>query len=81
MTASKPPSTLSFELSSANSPQFGPRLGRATLRRHGEQAEISIDTPALISSTSRGVVPHLTRDHYTAAGDALSWVHVPFESL
>ncbi|KAH8112424.1 tRNA-guanine(15) transglycosylase-like protein [Phellopilus nigrolimitatus] len=39
-----------------------------------------ISTPGFITSTSRGVVPHLTRDHVEAT-DAVKWVHVPFETF
>lgn len=81
MAHPRPFSTLSFELANPGVPQLGPRLGKLTLRRDDGQPAITMDTPNIMACTSRGVVPHLTRDHYVAAGDALSWVHVPFESL
>ncbi|KLO13384.1 hypothetical protein SCHPADRAFT_828081 [Schizopora paradoxa] len=41
---------------------------------------IEIDTPAALTWTSRGIVPHLTRDH-VAQSTSAGWVHVPFESF
>ncbi|KAG6379615.1 hypothetical protein JVT61DRAFT_10124 [Boletus reticuloceps] len=41
---------------------------------------ITMDTPNILVGTSRGVVPHLSRDH-THGSDAIQWLHVPFESL
>lgn len=59
--------------------RIGPRLGALTLRRP-DGDEIKLHTPGLICWTSRGVVPHLTRDHVLKS-DAVKWVHVPFETL
>lgn len=58
---------------------YGPRLGRAAVKK-ASGSEIKIDTPGLLASTSRGVVPHLTQDHIGRT-DAVKWVHVPFETL
>ncbi|KAI5118130.1 hypothetical protein M0805_008037 [Coniferiporia weirii] len=58
---------------------FSPRLGKFTLKKTSGN-EIHIDTPGLITSTSRGTVPHLTRDHVENTG-AIKWVHVPFETF
>ncbi|KAK7039016.1 hypothetical protein VNI00_010408 [Paramarasmius palmivorus] len=68
---------LSFELSPAasNPSKFGPRLGQLTYKN-----AISLPTPNLIAPTSRGVVPHLSRDNLLRTR-SLSWVHVPFESF
>ncbi|KAH7924918.1 hypothetical protein BV22DRAFT_1065892 [Leucogyrophana mollusca] len=41
---------------------------------------IDLDTPNFLSTTSRGVVPHLSRDHCNSMS-ALRWVHIPFESF
>jgi len=72
-------STLRFHIQSAPS-TFSPRLGTVALSRLSENTSIEVPTPGLITSTSRGVVPHLSGDH-TALSEAISWVHVPFESL
>ncbi|KAF5384379.1 hypothetical protein D9615_003133 [Tricholomella constricta] len=53
---------------------FGPRLGTLVVR------SITLDTPTLLTSTSRGVIPHLSRDHVRKS-PALAWLHVPFESF
>ncbi|KAL6309181.1 tRNA-guanine(15) transglycosylase-like protein [Sparassis latifolia] len=37
-------------------------------------------TPGLIAATSRGVVPHLSRDHVKSTA-AIRWVHIPFETF
>ncbi|KAH9064592.1 tRNA-guanine(15) transglycosylase-like protein [Lactarius vividus] len=59
---------------------FSPRLGSLSVHRASENTTISVSTPGLITSTSRGVVPHLSSDH-TRISDAIRWVHVPFESF
>ncbi|KAJ7502767.1 tRNA-guanine(15) transglycosylase-like protein [Mycena galericulata] len=64
--------SLSFSLAPCS--RLGPRTGTVTLR------SVSISTPALIAATSRGVVPHLSRDQYKRT-EALRWVHVPFETF
>ncbi|KAF8122556.1 hypothetical protein EV363DRAFT_1182359 [Boletus edulis] len=72
-------------------PKFGPRVGRVTLTRDGAgdaststagtgRMLITMDTPNILVGTSRGVVPHLSRDH-THGSDAIQWLHVPFESF
>ena len=71
--------TLRFHIQSTPS-TFSPRLGTVALSRPSENTSIELPTPGLITSTSRGVVPHLSGDH-TALSDAIRWVHVPFESL
>ncbi|KAF8892620.1 tRNA-guanine(15) transglycosylase-like protein [Infundibulicybe gibba] len=72
-------SSLNFILASPVSSKFGPRLGSLIIQRpnHPDQ---KIATPGLLASTSRGVIPHLSRDHY-AATSSVQWVHVPFESF
>jgi queuine tRNA-ribosyltransferase len=72
-------STLRFHIQSAP-PTFSPRLGTVALSRLPENTPIEVPTPGLITSTSRGVVPHLSGDH-TALSESIRWVHVPFESL
>ncbi|KAF8162653.1 tRNA-guanine(15) transglycosylase-like protein, partial [Crassisporium funariophilum] len=41
---------------------------------------IHIQTPNLLTATSRGVVPHLSRDHHKLT-NAIRWVNVPFETF
>lgn len=72
-------STLRFHIQSTPA-TFSPRLGTVALTRPSENASIELPTPALITSTSRGLVPHLSGDHIRVS-DAIRWVHVPFESL
>ena len=83
--AMRPPS-LTFTLPPCV-PTFGPRVGRIVLTRDGDRASaastrmpITMATPNLFVGTSRGVVPHLSRDH-THGSDAIRWLNVPFESL
>ncbi|KAF9269539.1 hypothetical protein L218DRAFT_953157 [Marasmius fiardii PR-910] len=67
---------LSFEnLSAASSTPFGPRLGILIF-----QNGVKIPTPNLITPTSRGVVPHLSRDNVLRI-PSITWVHVPYESF
>ncbi len=70
--------SLSFSLLTPSTTRFGPRLGNILLNRN-EQSEVQIQTPNFLTSTSRGVIPHLSRDHYGSPG--ISWINVPFESL
>ena len=87
-------STLSFHFRALLSPSvsssvsagnaFGPRIGRLILARPaggaaGPAPQIEIPTPNLWITTSRGVVPHLTRDN-VARSAALTGVHLTFES-
>ncbi|GJE86974.1 Queuine tRNA-ribosyltransferase subunit [Phanerochaete sordida] len=58
---------------------FGPRLGVLSLQRE-DGSSLQIKTPGLITTTSRGVVPHLSRDH-TSLTEAVRWVQLPFESF
>lgn len=81
-------STFKFESSLA--PQsFGPRLGSLKFRRVPSNettnvpsypAEREILTPGLLTTTSRGVIPHLSRDH-AGGSNAVRWVNIPFETL
>ncbi|OAX40573.1 hypothetical protein K503DRAFT_714294 [Rhizopogon vinicolor AM-OR11-026] len=64
-------------------PQFGPRIGRLCLTQRSDRPSnhtIDIPTPNFLIGTSRGVVPHLSRDHVHSA-NAISWINVPFESF
>lgn len=88
-------STLSFHFRTLLSPivssnasagnAFGPRIGRLILARPGPAGaagpapQIEIPTPNLWITTSRGVIPHLTRDN-VARSAALTGVHLTFES-
>ena len=64
----------------SSSHKFGPRMGTVRIdRKHGTPL-IQTDTPALFTATSRGIVPHLSRDHVHLTG-AIRHIQVPFESL
>ncbi|KAF8551408.1 hypothetical protein OG21DRAFT_1445223 [Imleria badia] len=77
--------SLTFTLSPCV-PKFGPRVGRLALTRDdamgttGTRITIQMDTPNVFVGTSRGVVPHFSRDH-TNGSDAIRWLNVPFESF
>lgn len=64
--------------------QFGPRVGRLCLTRPSDSSPsnhvIDIRTPNFLIGTSRGVIPHLSRDHVHSA-NGISWINVPFESF
>lgn len=77
----KPVSSLIFlPLLPGDLPLFGPRLGEVSIARSDGSTPLAVKTPGLIAATSRGVVPHLSRDHVRIT-KAIRWVHVPFESL
>ncbi|KAH9974314.1 tRNA-guanine(15) transglycosylase-like protein [Lactifluus volemus] len=67
-------STLRFHIQHTLPPTFSPRLGTLSLQRHSDNIEI--DTPSLITCTSRGLVPHLSGDH-TRVSEAIRWLNVP----
>ncbi|KAJ3996306.1 tRNA-guanine(15) transglycosylase-like protein [Lentinula boryana] len=71
-------SSISFDLSSSdpspNDSKFGPRVAKLMIRK------ITIDTPGILACTSRGVVPHLSRDNVIRT-KGIRWIHVPFESF
>ncbi|KAL0071158.1 hypothetical protein AAF712_001718 [Marasmius tenuissimus] len=69
--------SLSFQVSSPrpSSAYFGPRLGRIAF-----QNGTDLVTPNLITPTSRGIVPHLSRDNLIRTS-SVSWLHVPYESF
>ena len=81
-----PATLLSFSLTSPNPTRYGPRIGNIILKRSRDlpddssQGHLQIPTPNLLTTTSRGVVPHISRDHYKIT-DAIIWVNVPFETL
>lgn len=63
--------------------QFGPRIGRLCLTRPSDTPSnhiINIQTPNFLIGTSRGVIPHFSRDHVHSA-NGISWINVPFESF
>ncbi|KAL4264272.1 Queuine tRNA-ribosyltransferase-like protein [Pleurotus pulmonarius] len=68
--------SISFNLASTSP---GTRVGTLTLVRPEGQT-ITIHTPGLITSTSRGVVPHLSRDHCQST-EAIRWANIPFETF
>ncbi|EJD01988.1 uncharacterized protein FOMMEDRAFT_141186 [Fomitiporia mediterranea MF3/22] len=51
-----------------------------SIKKKSNGTEIRVDSPGLIISTSRGIIPHLTQDH-VAQMNAIKWVHVPFETF
>jgi len=72
---------LNFFLTSPNPTRYGPRIGNITLKRSEDDGHhLQIPTPNLLTTTSRGVVPHLSRDHYKITNPIL-WINVPFETL
>ncbi|KAG1732727.1 tRNA-guanine(15) transglycosylase-like protein [Suillus lakei] len=63
--------------------QFGPRIGRLCLARPSDSPSnhvVDISTPNFLVGTSRGVVPHFSRDHVHSA-NCINWINVPFESF
>ncbi|PPQ68233.1 hypothetical protein CVT24_005041 [Panaeolus cyanescens] len=77
--------TFTFTLSTrSNAARFGPRIGTISLKRpipsSSSENDLQISTPSLITTTSRGVVPHLSRDHHSQTS-AIKWVNVPFETF
>ncbi|KAH9483434.1 hypothetical protein JR316_0002902 [Psilocybe cubensis] len=70
--------TLTFSLTTTS--PCGARTGTLVSRRAASEKEMRIQTPNLITSTSRGVVPHLSRDHHRESA-AIKWVNVPFENF
>ncbi|KAI0791594.1 tRNA-guanine(15) transglycosylase-like protein [Irpex lacteus] len=74
-------STLVFSLQDAESTStFTPRLGRLSLRRDDGPPVQDILTPALITATSRGIVPHLSRDN-VAITAPVAWTQLYFETF
>ncbi|KAF9552267.1 tRNA-guanine transglycosylase [Agrocybe pediades] len=76
-------SSFSFTLSSSplsSSSRFGARVGTILYRRPNFNEDIEVHTPGLLTATSRGVVPHLSRDHHRSTA-AVRWVNVPFETF
>ncbi|KAF8963764.1 tRNA-guanine(15) transglycosylase-like protein [Flammula alnicola] len=72
-------STFSFSLPSPT--RYGPRIGSIIFKRPGSTLDpVQIATPGLLTATSRGVVPHLSRDHHKLT-NAIRWLNVPFETF
>lgn len=60
---------------------FNPRLGSLTLQRNDDiKTTIKIDTPGILTTASRGLIPHLSRDHVNSTA-AVRWVNIPLETL
>ncbi|KAG6839810.1 hypothetical protein C0991_011468 [Blastosporella zonata] len=70
---------LRFSLDEPYTTSFGPRRGTVVLERPNGHT-ITLQTPVLLTGTSRGVVPHLSRDH-TRASAAIGLLHIPFETF
>ncbi|KAG9023266.1 hypothetical protein FS837_005887 [Tulasnella sp. UAMH 9824] len=83
MATSAQPATppLSFQVGGRLSGQnpFAARTGTLSIPRQ-ESSQVEVSTPNFLTLTSRGNVPHLSRDHVKKT-DAIGWVHVPFESF
>ncbi|RPD65852.1 hypothetical protein L226DRAFT_566359 [Lentinus tigrinus ALCF2SS1-7] len=60
--------------------KFGPRVGSLNLDREDGTPVIRTPTPALLTATSRGVVPHFSRDSVQITG-AIQHIQLPFESF
>jgi hypothetical protein len=68
--------------------QFSPRLGQLVVTRPGSGIDddsskgicVEINTPGFLTNTSRGVVPHLSRDHVLETS-AIRGVHITYDSL
>lgn len=71
--------TLAFTLQN-DFAQFAPRLGTLSLQRLDGTSTPEIQTPGFITASSRGVVPHLSRDHVKMT-NAIRLTNIPFESL
>ncbi len=69
-----------FALAKPATDKFGPRTGILTIERDGSGVHHQTETPALLTATSRGIVPHLSRDHLHIS-PAIQHVQLPFESL
>ncbi|KAH9901112.1 tRNA-guanine(15) transglycosylase-like protein [Cubamyces lactineus] len=65
---------------SSPTPKFGPRTGSLTIKRNGDEALHKTETPALLAATSRGIVPHLSRDHVQRTR-VIRHIQLPFESF
>ncbi|KAK7687992.1 hypothetical protein QCA50_008362 [Cerrena zonata] len=57
-----------------------PRLGTLSLQRLDGSSTPEIQTPGFITTSSRGVVPHLSRDHVRST-PSIRWTNIPFESF
>ncbi|KAK0500025.1 tRNA-guanine(15) transglycosylase-like protein [Armillaria luteobubalina] len=81
MSTSRQSCSLSFTIGQASisKSMFSPRVGIASLTRNGTD-KIDIDTPGILVTTSRGVIPHLARDQHKQCS-SVRWVHVPFETF
>ncbi|KDR82278.1 hypothetical protein GALMADRAFT_276768 [Galerina marginata CBS 339.88] len=78
---SQPSAVANFSFSLSSQTRYGPRIGTIISRRPGIGAEtIQIQTPGILTATSRGVIPHLSRDHHRRT-NAIRWVNVPFETF
>lgn len=67
-------------VASTSTSQFAPRLGTLSFKRRDGSSIPDIPTPGLITKTSRGVVPHLSRDHIELT-TPIQWTQVHFETL
>ncbi|KAI0781210.1 tRNA-guanine(15) transglycosylase-like protein [Trametes elegans] len=73
-------SSRSFFAPTSPAPKFGPRTGTFTIEREGSPIAHTTPTPNVLTATSRGIVPHLSRDHLHLS-QAIQHVQLPFESF
>ncbi|KAI0362742.1 hypothetical protein OH77DRAFT_1417024 [Trametes cingulata] len=64
----------------AHPPKFGPRTGTLTIARDEGGTVQKTHTPAILTATSRGIVPHFSRDHLHLTR-IIQHVQLPFESF
>ncbi|KAL1947553.1 hypothetical protein VTO73DRAFT_13277 [Trametes versicolor] len=69
-----------FALAKPAPDKFAPRTGILTIERGDSGGSYQTETPALLTATSRGIVPHLSRDHLYIS-QAIQHVQLPFESF
>ncbi|KAI0822619.1 tRNA-guanine(15) transglycosylase-like protein [Trametes gibbosa] len=69
-----------FTPASALSNKFGPRIGTLSIHRDDSVVPHETETPALLAASSRGIIPHLSRDHLHIS-HAIQHIQLPFESF
>jgi len=77
--------TFSFSLGSSFTKLYGPRLGAILLLPRSDpsstsQLQTQLSTPTFLTTTSRGVIPHLSTDNQRLT-PSIRWINIPFETL
>ena len=77
--------TLTFSLGSSFTKLYGPRLGTILLLPRSDpsstsQLQTQLSTPTFLTTTSRGVIPHLSTDNQRLT-PSIRWINIPFETL